>query len=147
MPVRSITSEEELVGVAEEILKALPSHKPSAHLVLLSGELGVGKTALVKALAKVLGVAEHVTSPTFVLMKSYSANGHAWVKELVHIDAYRMDDQREAKVLGLDALTKKEGSIICIEWPERIKEAIPEDALTVGITAHEDGRRTITYGT
>ena len=132
-------------NIVEEILSTLPQKK-SAHTITLSGDLGAGKTSFVKALAKELGVVEHVTSPTFVIMKKYSVEGHYLVKTLIHIDAYRVEDINEMDVIGLEDLVKEEGSMVCIEWPEKIKSRIPEEALHISITTESDHSRTITYG-
>lgn len=145
MKVRTIVHEGEMAKVAEEILSTL-SGKDSAHVIALQGELGAGKTTFVKALANMLGITEHVTSPTFVIMKSYRVEGHAWIEELVHIDAYRIENIDEVRILRLPELFKKAGRIVCIEWPEHIAESIPEDALKVHISIEDDTEREITYG-
>jgi tRNA threonylcarbamoyladenosine biosynthesis protein TsaE len=137
--------EEEMATVASEILSILPQ-KDSAHVLALSGELGAGKTAFVKALARELGIPEHITSPTFVIMKSYKIPQHDWIKKLVHIDAYRIEDINEMKVLALDELYKEAGSIICIEWPERIEGLIPSDAFSIQIAIQKGEQRTVVYG-
>lgn len=139
--VRSIT---EMAGVAEEVLSVLPQ-RDSAHVLALTGELGAGKTTFVQRIAKALGIREHVVSPTFVLMKVYPVSGHDWIRELVHIDAYRVEDSAEMQVLRLEDLYKRAGALICIEWPERIARLIPEDAVKIGIRVLSDGSRDIHY--
>lgn len=145
MQTRTISSEEELMTVAEEILSILPQKK-GAHVLALAGELGAGKTSFVKALAKLLGIVEHVTSPTFVIMKHYKVPDHEWVKTLTHIDVYRIEDIDEVRVLRLNELYENSGRIICIEWPERMANLVPEDALWIKLKINDDGTRTITYG-
>lgn len=142
--MRVITKEEELEPIVEEIFSILPQKK-TAHVLALSGDLGVGKTSFTKVFARFLNISEHVTSPTFVIMKSYAVPNHDWVRELVHIDAYRVEDADEMRVLNLQELYAKEGTIVCIEWPERIKEYIPKDALHITITLNRDGTRTLSY--
>lgn len=144
MQERTVTKEAELDSVAEELLSLLPQKK-GAHVITFSGELGAGKTALVKALARNLGIREHITSPTFVLMKRYSAD-HSWLTTLIHIDAYRVEDIDELRVLKLDERFIETGTLICIEWPERMEALIPESALPVTLRIEADGTRTVSYG-
>ena len=114
-----------LTGIAK-------SHTESdeALVVGLSGHLGAGKTAFVKAVAKILGVKETVTSPTFVLMKIYEINtevGPLW-KRLIHIDAYRLEKREELEALDFERLVSDPHNLILIEWPEN-----------VGLTDFKDG--------
>ena len=139
-----ITKEEEVAGIVSEILSILPQ-KTSAHILTLKGELGAGKTTFTKALAKELGVTEHVTSPTFVLMKKYAIANHPQFKTLVHIDAYRVEDIDEVKILHLEELYTDPTNIICIEWPEKIEGLIPQDVLRVEITVQDEGVREFQY--
>jgi len=103
-----------------------------ATVIGLSGHLGAGKTAFVKAVARELGIAEEVTSPTFVLMKLYdipesagSAGDHSannswpW-KRLVHIDAYRLERTEELQALNWEQLVSDPHNLIMVEWPENV---------------------------
>ncbi len=128
---------------AEEILSILPQKK-SAHIIALSGELGAGKTTFTKALARKLGIVEHVTSPTFVVMKVYEVSEHSWIRKLVHIDAYRIEDIDEMRVLNLNDICTEEGTVVCIEWPENIAALIPEDALQIRIDVEGSEGRVVT---
>lgn len=124
------------------------SPKPEgATLVTLSGELGAGKTAFVKAAAKALGISEDVTSPTFVLLKSYelprkSEDGFA---RLIHIDAYRLEGGVELAPLHFDEYLAQADNLIMLEWPEKVSDALPVPAVRVGVEAMPDGARKITY--
>lgn len=115
-----------------------------ATVVTLSGELGAGKTAFVKAAAKRLGVQEHVTSPTFVIMKIYDLEGQAF-KRLVHIDAYRLKGAHHLKVLGWDSLLGDPKNLIFVEWPEQAGDGIPADAVRITLRYSGDNERTISY--
>jgi tRNA threonylcarbamoyladenosine biosynthesis protein TsaE len=94
-----------------------------AAVVGLSGHLGAGKTAFTKAVGKVLGIVEEITSPTFVLMKQYPLHDQTW-KQLIHIDAYRLEKPEELDVLGFEGLVADPDNLIFIEWPENIREAL-----------------------
>lgn len=107
----------------------------SALTVTLSGHIGAGKTAFVKMVAKILGVEEVVTSPTFVIMKIYELKGgiqnngedsrniNNW-KRLVHIDAYRLEKAEEFEIVGLEQLVVDRNNLIMIEWPENVANAL-----------------------
>jgi tRNA threonylcarbamoyladenosine biosynthesis protein TsaE len=98
-----------------------------ASVLALSGELGAGKTSLTQALGRALWVAEKIPSPTFLIMRSYAV-AHPRFSKLVHIDAYRVDDPHELDILGFADLLREQGTLIVIEWPERIETLIPRDA-------------------
>jgi tRNA threonylcarbamoyladenosine biosynthesis protein TsaE len=144
MQERTIQDLAELRTFAAELLGALPVRSDHATVLALSGELGAGKTALVQALAAELGVREHVTSPTFILMHSYETASERF-RQLVHIDAYRIEDTRELAVLKLDEVFADPTALVCIEWPERVGAAAPNDAVHINIESHTDDTRTITY--
>lgn len=146
MTTRTISHEEEMTTIAEEVLSMLPQ-KDEAHVLALTGELGAGKTAFVQALAKLLGIVEHVTSPTFLIMRSYEVPGHEWVQTLTHIDAYRVEDIDEMRVIRFPELLVSKGRIVCVEWPENIKALIPEDAFRITIEIEDGETRIVTYGT
>jgi tRNA threonylcarbamoyladenosine biosynthesis protein TsaE len=104
---------------AEETIalgRTLASQLSPPKLVLLRGNLGAGKTTLVKGIAEAFGAAsaEDVTSPTFTLIHEYRGPNAA----LFHIDLYRVDTPRELETLGLDDLIS-ENSILLIEWGEK----------------------------
>ncbi len=141
----SIHEESELRGIAEHILELLTATR-GRHVITLKGDLGAGKTTFTKTLARILNIGEEVTSPTFVLMKSYTLTGNEHFDMITHIDAYRIETEEELAVLGFEELLGDPRQLIVIEWPERILGLIPEDALSVSmvITAHND--RLITYG-
>jgi len=106
-------------------------------LVLLKGELGAGKTTLARGLARGMGVTEPVTSPTFSLLHCYTGRFPVY-----HLDAYRLEDFREARAAGLEeALNDLEG-VALLEWGERILELLPGDYLEVELVKlKEENRR------
>ena len=132
------SSHEEMQNAAAEFVSRLNAGD-AATVVTLSGELGAGKTTFVQGIAEALGVQETVTSPTFVLAKMYPLENQKW-QHLVHIDAYRLKGSHELKALGWEALLADAGNLILLEWPERIAESIPEDAVSVRIDIVREGR-------
>ena len=103
----------------------------------LTGDLGAGKTTLVRGIAKALQINSVVQSPTFNIMKVYF-NG---LKPLIHIDAYRLADVNTD--IGLDEYIGYETGLTVIEWPEFIEDLIPQDAIEVNITNIGDTKRKI----
>ncbi|NCN52734.1 tRNA (adenosine(37)-N6)-threonylcarbamoyltransferase complex ATPase subunit type 1 TsaE [Candidatus Parcubacteria bacterium] len=144
METRTIQSLVELDSFADEIISILPQRE-GANVLLLKGDLGAGKTTFTQILAKKLGVAEHVVSPTFMIMRTYEGH-HDLCKKFVHIDAYRIEDISEVEVLRIPELFTETGTVVCIEWPERIPEVLPQNALTISFAIAEGESRTVTYG-
>ncbi|OGG40849.1 tRNA (adenosine(37)-N6)-threonylcarbamoyltransferase complex ATPase subunit type 1 TsaE [Candidatus Kaiserbacteria bacterium GWA2_50_9] len=142
-----IRSLEELDAEAARFMSSLSPSSQGATLVTLSGELGAGKTAFTKAVAKALGVDETVTSPTFVLEKIYKLGSRASKFErLVHIDAYRLEKGSDLAPLGFDELMKDSGNLVMLEWPEKVEEALPTPAIKISLAILPDGSHTISYG-
>jgi len=113
-----------------------------AVVVGLEGDLGSGKTTFFQGVAKGLGVAEHATSPTFVIQKSYPLNGQPF-KQLIHIDAYRLKSARELEALGWDAAVRDPANLIFIEWPERVREVLPANLHTLKLRFIDEQTRGI----
>lgn len=137
------TLEEFEIEAAQFVATLVPSGR-GATFVTLSGELGAGKTAFAKAVAKALEVNEVVTSPTFVLEKVYMLSGQNF-KRLIHIDAYRLEDGNELAPLGFDELMKDSGNLVMLEWPEKVVDVLPTPAVNISLVARPDGSRTISY--
>lgn len=138
---------EELYAEAARFVGALAPRAEGATLVTLSGELGAGKTAFVKAVAKVLGVAEVVNSPTFVLEKIYSLGSPtSKFARLVHIDVYRLEKGDDLAPLGFNELMQDAGNLILLEWPEKVAGALPVPRVRIALASLPDGSHTISYG-
>lgn len=144
MKEKVINTLEELRSFAGEVLASC-AQKSTAQVLALSGDLGAGKTAFTKELASLLGISYDITSPTFVIMKSYPIPAHPFFKTFVHIDAYRIESDDEMRVLGLTEILCDSTNLVCIEWPEKIQMLIPKDAYTISISL-AGIIRTITYG-
>ena len=135
----------ELEEEAARFARGLVPDVSHATLVTLRGELGAGKTAFTKAVAKALGVEEVVTSPTLVLEKIYLLSNQIF-KRLIHIDAYRLEKGTDLAPLGFDELMRDSGNLILLEWPEKVAGALPEPAVKISFVASTDDSRIISYG-
>ena len=89
--------------------------KNTAKIIFLKGDLGTGKTTLVKEILKVYGLSESVTSPTFTIVEPYLIGN----KKIYHMDLYRIESRKELEVLGIEEYSNESDSILFIEWPER----------------------------
>lgn len=116
----------------------------TATLVTLSGELGAGKTAFTQACARALGVTETVSSPTFVLEKIYPLRDSVFSR-LVHIDAYRLEHGRDLVPLDFEKIMGDPTTLIFLEWPEVVADALPIPSHSLSFTNHADGTHGITY--
>lgn len=143
MHEKIITSLEEMDAFAKEVLDSL-KRENEATILSLHGDLGAGKTAFTKALAKAFSIKDVITSPTFVLMKNYSVT-HPEYTSLIHIDAYRIEDPHELEVVGWHVISKDPTNIIVLEWPEKIGSLLPGTAHTYNFTFIDDTTRKITW--
>lgn len=116
---RTINSIQALHDFALEFISTLPKHADRATLVLLSGDLGAGKTAFVKEVAMILGVNEEVQSPTFVIERRYTLSEQRF-QSLVHIDAYRLESEAEFSPLRFNETKSDAANLIFVEWPEQV---------------------------
>ncbi len=144
-----IETEKDLEKLAEDILILVGQKKyPHATVMALQGDLGVGKTTFTKSLARILGINESITSPTFVIQKTFSINAEnfknsaeAFSKnifaQLIHIDSYRLDLSAELAHLGWHDLLNQKENLIVVEWPERIADILPAQHILLKF-AHVD---------
>lgn len=126
------TSPEETRALGE----ALGSFAEVGDLVLLSGELGAGKTVFVQGMATGLGYEGTVSSKSFVLLGEYEGR-----LKLFHADLYRLDEPEMVEDLALDELVAD--GVVAVEWPERAGPRLPEDGLHVRFTIGAGDSRTI----
>ena len=121
-----------------ELGKQIANLANNGSVFCLTGDLGAGKTTLVRGIAQGLNIKSVVQSPTFNIMKIYFDG----IKPLIHIDAYRLADINQD--IGLDEYIGYETGLTVIEWPNFISELIPENAITVKIINKGDNQREIT---
>ena len=117
-----------------KLAKILANNLKSESIILLSGDLGAGKTTLVGGILNELGYKDHVVSPTFNILKCY----FDVTPNVFHIDAYRLEDQNHD--IGLEEFIEGEG-ICFIEWPKFIEELTPNRNLKINIYRIDDNSR------
>ena len=130
-----IFSLDEIDLVSSKILLENPN-----KVIIFNGNMGVGKTTLIKSLAKKLGVNEVTSSPTFSLVNEYIMNDN----ELVyHFDVYRLKNESEALDMGIEEYLYS-GNWCFIEWAEKIPNLIPKNHSIITIDLLNDGKRKLT---
>lgn len=128
------------VAETEAIGQKLAAHLHPGTVLAYLGDLGMGKTAFTRGLARGLGCSGRVTSPTFTIVNEYDGR-----TPLFHFDMYRLTDSEDLFDIGWEDYLDR-GGICAVEWSERITDALPEDTLFVTIARHPDneGWRIIT---
>jgi tRNA threonylcarbamoyladenosine biosynthesis protein TsaE len=139
-----MTAEEFSTHSAEETIalgRSLASTLKNARMVVLRGDLGAGKTTLVKGIAEGLRAAsqDDVTSPTFTLIHEYRGPEVS----LFHVDLYRIDTPRELQTLGLDELFSENGNLVLLEWGEKFARFESECDVMISIERRGDQERKI----
>ncbi|MCF6351585.1 MAG: tRNA (adenosine(37)-N6)-threonylcarbamoyltransferase complex ATPase subunit type 1 TsaE [Cyclobacteriaceae bacterium] len=130
----SCEKEAELPQIAQELVAFASQIK----VWLFVGDLGAGKTTLIKQLCKYLGIRDEVASPTFSIINEYLAEG----KPIYHFDFYRLKNVDEAINIGVTEYFDS-GNYCFIEWPEQVEALLPEELLLIKIKAQANGKRDI----
>jgi len=116
------TSEKQTFNLGQKLAKTLKG----GEVLALTGELGAGKTVLIKGIAAGLGIKKIITSPTFVLMKVYPITNYRLpITKLVHIDCYRTTNPQEIADIGATEYFGRPEAITVIEWADKIKKILP----------------------
>jgi len=108
--------------------------------VILTGELGAGKTTLVQGIARGLDVTDHVASPTFTLVREYAGR-----LDVAHVDVYRLERVQDVVDLGLDELGGPD-RVLIVEWGDAVEDLLPADRLRVELTSSDDDVRMLRIG-
>jgi len=132
-----LSSPDDLNAAAKKILDFAGDEK----VFLFYGQMGAGKTTLVNALCRELGVTENTSSPTFAIVNEYRASP----KNIFHFDFYRLKNQTEAMDIGFEEYLDS-GKYCFIEWPEKIPDLLPEHHLRISITVTGEQSRDIAVG-
>jgi len=116
------TSEKQTIALGKKIARDLKG----GEVLALTGDLGAGKTTLIKGIAQGLGIKKIITSPTFVLMKIYTIDRkQSAINRLVHIDCYRIKSAQEILDIGAHEYFGDNTTVVVIEWAEKIKKILP----------------------
>ncbi|WP_300107877.1 tRNA (adenosine(37)-N6)-threonylcarbamoyltransferase complex ATPase subunit type 1 TsaE [uncultured Alistipes sp.] len=132
-----IDSQSDLPKVTEAIVEALGDRT----VVVFRGEMGAGKTTLIREIVAQLGADDTVTSPTFAIINQYSTREGRCI---YHFDFYRINRLEEAYDFGYEEYFYS-GELCLVEWPEKIEELLPENIMTVRISIDDDEERTISF--
>ena len=125
----------ELKIAAQEIIKLIENN----NIFGFYGELGAGKTSLIKVICEQLKVEDYVTSPTFSIVNEYYSPAHG---KIYHFDFYRIESVKEVYDIGIEEYFNQ-NCIVFIEWPELAEEVIPEKHLKIKITSTSVNSRSI----
>ncbi len=125
----------DLSDVAQQVISNVDS-----KILLFDASMGVGKTTLIKEICKQLGVQDVISSPTYSLVNEYrSEQGTVY-----HFDFYRIKDEEEAYHIGFEEYLDS-GAWVFIEWPEKISNLLPNDAIRIKINLSDNEKRVLTY--
>ena len=138
METLEIDSLRDLPDAAEAILAQAGDHR----VVAFYGEMGAGKTTLIRAICDRLGATDPASSPTPALVNHYVRHGN---RRIYHFDFYRIDRLEEAFDLGYDEYFDSD-ALCLVEWPEKIEPLLPDDTLNVRIDVTGPTSRTVTIG-
>ena len=131
LPIKNLN---ELDAAAQTII----SFASNNRIFLFQGQMGAGKTTLIKSLCKQLGTGDNVTSPTFAIVNEYTGTKI----NIYHFDFYRLKNQSEAMDIGFEEYLYS-GKYCFIEWPEKIPDLLPLHYVTVKIQALDANSRSI----
>ena len=115
--------------------RTLASHLEAGDVIALYGDLGAGKTTMIKGVAAGLGVGDVVKSPSFVIVTEYAGR-----LPIYHVDLYRLNENSDFESIGLDSYLEGDG-VCLIEWAERAEKALPDRAIRVRMSVEGSGRR------
>ncbi len=125
---------QDLPKIAEKVLLDAPN-----KILLFYGDMGVGKTTLIKEIAKRLGVTDIISSPTFSIVNEYEIEND----KVYHFDFYRIKNEEEALDIGIEEYFFSDHWIM-IEWPEKIENLLPAKNTNIKLIKNNNGSRTIT---
>jgi tRNA threonylcarbamoyladenosine biosynthesis protein TsaE len=128
----------------ERIGYRLGEHIQPGDILLFVGDVGVGKTQLIKGIVQGMGSSDRVTSPSFVLVNEYTAGKQRKALPIYHVDLYRIDTPSELATIGLEELWDETG-VCLIEWAERAEGWIPQDHLAIYMQYLDETKRVLRF--
>lgn len=133
-------SAEETGHMGETFLKDL-----DRNILTLNGELGAGKTTFVQGLAKGLGILRRISSPTFIIMRTYEVPKSINIPfaKFYHVDLYRMETMHDIEGLGILELMKDPANLFAIEWAEKLENNLPTERIDIHIEYKSENERKI----
>ena len=127
------------LDIVPEVAKKFPPILERSTIITFSGQLGAGKTTMIKAICEQLGVREPVTSPTYAIVQEYLAAG----KIIYHLDLYRLKSLEEARDAGIDDYLNRD-EICLVEWPEIALSLFPQQTVFTTLeTISADNRKMV----
>lgn len=143
-----IKGEGETKKLAKKLASDILADKKSrsgAVVLALVGDLGAGKTTFAQGFAEGLGIKEKITSPSFLIIKSYKLKSKNY-KLFYHIDTYRLNSSDELLALGFVDILKDSKNIILIEWADKVRDLLPQDAKVINFQhSKAEGERIIIH--
>lgn len=123
--------------------QSLSHYFKGGDIVCLFGDLGAGKTTLIKGIGQGLGLKKNITSPTFAIMDVYPVkNSSNNIKNIVHIDTYRLKDEAELLEIGINDYLGQADTLCLVEWPEKIKKLLKgKKAINITLSHQADNQR------
>jgi len=137
-----IKTEQQMIELGKKI--AIDLH--GGDVVLLYGDLGAGKTTLTKGIALGLGVKNNIVSPTFTLMQVYDIKAlkHESIKTLIHIDTYRLEDEKQLLEIGAQDYIGDPETVCVIEWAEKVEGLLKDCKIKKITVEHTSDGRSVT---
>ncbi len=126
---------DDLPFVAKQLLESLGHRK----IVVFDGQMGAGKTTLITAVLKAMGIPDPDGSPTYSIVNTYHS---LYYGDVLHFDVYRLNSLEEALGIGMEEMVYSDAYCF-IEWGEKVREILPEDTVEVNISVNEEGERII----
>ncbi|MDA9783001.1 tRNA (adenosine(37)-N6)-threonylcarbamoyltransferase complex ATPase subunit type 1 TsaE [Vicingaceae bacterium] len=130
--MKILATENELETVSRAIIGSIKEYQ----IIAFRGDLGAGKTTLIKNMCNLLGVEDNVSSPTFSIVNEYESDDE---REVFHFDFYRLESEEEAFDIGVEDYFYG-GNLCLIEWPSKIENLLPEKRLEIHISIAGKGR-------
>lgn len=122
----------------DQVAAQLVAQYATKQVWVFKAPMGAGKTTLIAAIGRALGIQQAMSSPTFSIMNEYQIKG----KLIYHMDWYRLDSEAEARQAGVEAALE-EADLSLVEWPEKAPSLVPDDALVVTIELIDPNQRRI----